>query len=135
MYWGRYRRVPAGTEDEEGIFWEGSELSQGLGNLILKDWRCLLRDLLNDCEGQQEATSFLKGVVTILKRDVDAIEVQVLREVILRNMRDNTARRVTNESWCWYTLALGKGKTAEARCECARCLENCKLEHLWRQLV
>lgn len=122
MYWRRYRWVAARAEDEEDIFREGDELSQGLRNLILKDWRCLLRDLLNNCEGQQEATSFRKGVFTILKRDIDAIEVQLLREVVLRDMWDCTARRVTNEPWGGYTLALGQGKTAESRCKRARCL-------------
>jgi hypothetical protein len=54
VYGTRYGGIASRTEDEQRVLWEGDEAAQGRVDVVLKDWRRLLGELLNDCGRQRK---------------------------------------------------------------------------------
>ena len=65
----------------------------------------------------------LGGRVTVFQRNIDAINIKGLEEVILRDMRHNTTRGVANEPRRQDVLALGEREAPQTRCKRACSLQ------------
>jgi hypothetical protein len=110
----------------------------------LQNGWCLLRMLFydyaestdRDLRVRVEATRHgSSGQLTVFKRYVHAIEVNTLREVVLRYVRNHTPRRVADKRRGQQRLASRQRQAAESRCERPGCLEEREVEHLRRQLI